>query len=124
MSFSVILVATIGGLLIGIVVFNSCVQWGRAVFNAVRTHPEDSWGAQFRRIGAASLKSKGPWSLGAAAMAVFILPQEPWAQKLLAAGFSWIAFALVLVSTIVAGSMFCSANARRRARRGGQSDAA
>lgn len=116
MSFAPTLAAIIGGLLLGFVLVNTCVEWGRAVWAAVRSHPRDSWTKTLCRAGIVSIQSKGPWVLGAVIVIALLLPREPWAKGILVAGISWIAFVLVTLLIAVMATVLYSASARTRAR--------
>ncbi len=114
MSFALTLAAIIGGLLLGIVVVSTSVEWGRAVLRAVRPHPKDSWSSVVCRVSTVSFQSKGPWVLTGMTLLFLLLPQEPWTRGLWVTVVSWAVFALVTLLVAITASVLYSAHVRRR----------
>lgn len=124
MRFMPTLAAIICGLLVSIILVNACVGWGRAAWQVVRSHPQESWLKRLYRVGALSVRNKGPWVLAAVITGIFLLPPEPWASGLLAAGMSWIVFILVMLLFAALVTWVYAAVTRKRTRPARQDDAA
>ena len=116
MAFAVTLGAIVCGLLLGIIFANACVSLGR---NIRRTYNHGvaanvSRTALLRELILGSLLRRELWMIGIVVVGALLLPHEPWARGLLAAGTAWLVFFIVSFLIAFAASSLYSNSASPR----------
>lgn len=111
MSFTFILGAIVCGLVVGVVVSNASISWGRELRRMYSAAPNRSRRTLLIELITTSLRRKEPWIIIFAVTSAFLLPREPWAKGLLAAAISWLAFfSSALLIAMAATSIYSAVN--------------